>query len=692
MANTKERKFKRLKNQHTVASIIVFVVAMIVLTVVINAIIAGFSLYAIDSKIDSEYKTVRFMADTYESDPEKGKEKVLDIFKNYSFIVRDKEGREIDEYGVNTCGDVGGHTRLFGESEYEVYEDLEDKNIVYSGIGAMVLNVGDLDLSGDDISISVSGADSEDQELNVEASGQIDMPVWIAVKLKNGGSFVAKGHVRTKATELVVLLVLIIALNAFAIIFLIIRLIRIVRAFARRKNITELFLIDDVTKGNNWMGFMMKADAILKKGKNADKRYAIIHLVIVKYRNYCMCHSMEEGKRILYRISSVIDQCLIKKEEVSAHVSSSSFVILMEAPNDDIVRNRFRAMLERLSTVDTTGNTQQMAGHPDVFRTFTFQAGAQIIEPNIVEGKKQRRRDTELERYYNNAVTAKATLESASDSGIAFFDDKLMENEKWTELVEEHQQKALDNEEFIVFYQPKYSPDKAELVGAEALVRWQSPEFGFVPPGRFIPIFETNGFVTAIDHYMICHVAQDQKRWLDAGMKCVPVSVNVSRAHFAESDLAEQIKNMVDEVGTPHELIEIELTESAFFDDKDAIIQIIERLKEYGFSVSMDDFGSGYSSLNSLKDMDLDVLKLDAEFFRGNADEERKEAVVSEAIKLAKRLNMRTVAEGVEAKEEVEFLERQGCDMIQGYYFAKPMPKDEYEERMKEVYHDPEKE
>ena len=183
---------------------------------------------------------------------------------------------------------------------------------------------------------------------------------------------------------------------------------------------------------------------------------------------------------------------------------------------------------------------------------------------------------------------------------------------------------------------------------------------------------------------MITHVARDQKRWLDLGFKCVPVSVNVSRAHFIEADLAEQIRDMVDEVGTPHEYIEIELTESAFFDDKKALLETITRLKGYGFVVSMDDFGSGYSPLNSLKDMPLDVLKLDAEFFRGEDSGVRGEIVVSEAIRLAKSLNMRTVAEGVEVKEQVDFLASQGCDMIQGYYYAKPMPGPDYETRMKD--------
>lgn len=451
---------------------------------------------------------------------------------------------------------------------------------------------------------------------------------------------------------------------------------------------TELFLVDDVTKGNNWMAFLLKGERILKKRKNAGRRYAMIHLVIVEYRNYCMCHSLEEGQRLLFRISCVIEESLSKKEELSAHVSSSSFALLIEAENDDAVKERFDQLLKELKNVDIPQGKKQ-PGHSDTFHIFRFQAGVQIIEPDTVDGKVVKRKDARIEYYYNNAVTAKSTLGTTDDDGIAFFDSQLMEEERWIETVKEHQQKALDNEEFVVYYQPKYSPDKSELIGAEALIRWQSPDFGFVPPGRFIPVFEKNGFITHIDHYMICHVAKDQKKWLDAGMRCVPVSVNVSRAHFAESDLADQILNMIDSIGTPHNLIEIELTESAFFDDKNAIIETIERLKSYGFSVSMDDFGSGYSSLNSLKDMNLDVLKLDADFFRGDADPARKEVVVSEAIRLAKRLNMRTVAEGVEEKEQVEFLKQQGCDMIQGYYFAKPMPKEEYEERMKEIYHVP---
>ena len=161
--------------------------------------------------------------------------------------------------------------------------------------------------------------------------------------------------------------------------------------------------------------------------------------------------------------------------------------------------------------------------------------------------------------------------------------------------------------------------------------------------------------------------------------------MNVSTAHFIESDLAEQVRDILDDARVPHDLIEIELTESAFFDDKNALISTMAKLKEYGFAVSMDDFGSGYSSLNSLKELSLDVLKLDAEFFRNDDGGDRGRIVVADAIGLAQKLNVHTVAEGVETEEQVDFLARHGCDMIQGYYFAKPMPKEEYASRMEKI-------
>ena len=437
----------------------------------------------------------------------------------------------------------------------------------------------------------------------------------------------------------------------------------------RQRRIIALFFSDDVTTGHNWVWFTVKGEKLLHSRFNAKNDYAIVNLHFINYRNYCLCHSVKDGEKLLQKIYEELRKNMAKKE-LCVHASSSSFALILRYTGEEELRGRVQDIIKKLEHIET--------GHK-----FSFHAGINFVNKAVDKnGRPVLRKNISIEDEYNNACSARATLDENDDSGTAVFDDKLLEDERWLDTVQDNQEKAVRNEEFVVYYQPKYDPRTDELRGAEALIRWNSPEFGFVAPYKFIPIFEKNGFITEIDHYMLNHVARDQKKWLDQGYKCVPVSVNVSRAHFVENDLAEQIRDIVDDAGTPHNLIEIELTESAFFDDKNAMIETINKLKSYGFAVSMDDFGSGYSSLNSLKDMPLDVLKLDAEFFRGESEDGRGEIVVSEAIKLAKSLNMRTVAEGVEERDQVDFLAKEGCDMIQGYYYAKPMPGNEYEGKM----------
>ena len=257
-----------------------------------------------------------------------------------------------------------------------------------------------------------------------------------------------------------------------------------------------------------------------------------------------------------------------------------------------------------------------------------------------------------------------------------------MQNDQiWTHKVENDMERALINREFQVYLQPKYSTKEEVISGAEALVRWIHPTEGFVAPYRFIPIFENNGFIIHLDDYMITEVARLQAKWIAEGKKVVPISVNVSRVHFAREDLAEHICKLVDQFGVPHNVIELELTESAFFDDKDMLLNTIKRLKAYGFEISMDDFGAGYSSLNSLKELPLDVVKLDAGFFREADEDGRGKVIVGDTISLAKKLDMKIVAEGIETREQVDFLATQDCDLIQGYYFAKPMPVAEFEQK-----------
>lgn len=242
-------------------------------------------------------------------------------------------------------------------------------------------------------------------------------------------------------------------------------------------------------------------------------------------------------------------------------------------------------------------------------------------------------------------------------------------------------EKALAREEFLVFLQPKYSilGEKAVLKGAEALVRWKSGESGFIYPNEFIPLFEHSGFITKLDMYMLEQVCRLQRKWLDEGYECVTISVNQSRLHLKNPEYIHTVKAIVDKYNIPYHLIELEITENAIFDDQKALIKTFRDLHDIGFITAMDDFGSGYSSLNMLKDIELDVIKIDKEFFGETLQNNRGRNVVACILKMLRELKFIVVAEGIESAEQVEFLKLCGCDMIQGYFFGKPSPVEEFE-------------
>ena len=606
-----------------------------------------------------------------------------------AYIIEDASGNVIHSNGEDTHTDNGGYVEAVdGENTVFVFSDKEDSYLIPKG-GDLHIDfkklendfkknklfvTEEIEKYSEDVVDEKTGVVYKTISMDDENSKQImainviRSSVWIVSEIKGGGRIIGKYVYSVKMSDIFFAagLTIIIAILLLILIFVIIG--RIISSIRNQKRLNNIFLKDEITEGNNWTYFRMRGSRLLK---HKNVKYAMVNIDFVKYRNYCLCHSIEEGEELLQKLDKAISKNIDKKKELSAHYASANFALLLMYDELDELKIRLSELIDVLK-------------HTDEEHDLNFHVGIDPLNIKLDEkGKPVKLRDLDIELEYNNACAARATLEESDDTAIAVFDEKLFEEQRWFDTVVEHQRSAIENEEFVVYYQPKYNPNNDELSGAEALIRWNSPEFGIVPPGRFIPIFEKNGFITEIDHYMIEHVARDQKRWYDQGYKCVPVSVNVSRAHFVEPDLAEQIRNMVDAADARRSLIEIELTESAFFDDKKAIINTIKKLKEYGFAVSMDDFGSGYSSLNSLKDMPLDVLKLDAEFFRGDLEDERGEIVVSGAINLAKNLHMRTVAEGVEKRDQVEFLAKQGCDMIQGYIYDKPMPGNEFEKRMK---------
>ena len=665
-ADANLRKFKK---SNVWITLVFFLISSILTIVFVSLFVSAFLSYITDSKMTGEYNSAVLMAKTYEKVEKAGAENPGEFVESEGrdFYVKDAKGNILYQQGEITNSDNHGRLGLSSFSRgVDVYLDSESDSFILEKDE----KDGNLEIDSDKLVKWILEKKATYVQLADARESAIALPFWFCVDIDDGQKqFFSKAYLRADLRDSIFMLVFAVAIGFQLFTIFVLMLINVITSAVSQRKMTRIFFTDAVTKEHNWMYFLVRSDHLLRHGKSRKFNYAVLDLVFVKYRNFCVCHSVEEGEALLRKVDSLVRKKMNKKE-VCAHYASANFALLKQYNTKEELDAWISTLIGELETMDS-------AHH------FAFHIGADLLPVTMNEkGKVERRRDLNLEKEYNNACTARATLEESDDSGYAFFDEKLVEEQKWIDTVHEEQQSALDNEEFIIYYQPKYDPRTRKLKGAEALIRWNSPKHGMKAPYTIIPIFEKNGFIVNIDHYMISHVAKDQKRWLDAGFDCVPISVNVSRAHFIENDLAEQIRDMVDAAGCPHELIELEVTESAFFDDKKALVTTIQKLQEYGFMVSMDDFGSGYSSLNSLKDMPLNILKLDAGFFSGDLENERGEIVVSEAIRLAKSLHMETVAEGVELKEQVEFLARQGCDMIQGFYFARPMPPEKYEEKM----------
>lgn len=446
--------------------------------------------------------------------------------------------------------------------------------------------------------------------------------------------------------------------------------INVLSSIVMQRRMLKLLYLDPTTGGKNWIYFVHRSKKILCRISNSRNTYAMVNLHLDRYQDFCACYGGKAGEELLENIIGFL-QSKVGRGEIFARFAQADFGLLLKCESEEQCEKRLRNMLAELKGIRKD-------------KKLNYHAGLYMIEPlNSQKGsRKKYKRQVDVDQIYHYANAARQSIMGKEGQYIGIFDQQILEEQMWKRKVEDTMESALLNQEFQIYLQPKYSPVSQKLVGAEALVRWLSPTDGLIAPGRFIPIFEENGFITQLDDYMISGVAKLQSEWKLQGKKTVPVSVNVSRANFTRENLAEHICSLVDGYGADHGKIELEVTESAFFGHKDMLQKIIKELKMYGFPISMDDFGAGYSSLNSLKDLPIDVLKLDMEFFRGEDVEKRGEIVVKETIQLAKNLNMKIVAEGIERKDQVEFLAEQGCDMIQGFYFAKPMPVQEFDERV----------
>lgn len=291
----------------------------------------------------------------------------------------------------------------------------------------------------------------------------------------------------------------------------------------------------------------------------------------------------------------------------------------------------------------------------------------------------------DIERRFDRAKMASDSVRDNLASPIGIYDSSMREAEMLADRLINDFPTALRDKQFVVFYQPKFNVrgDEPALCSAEALVRWKHPELGMVSPGTFIPLFEKNGLIQELDRYVWSETAAQIRDWKKRLNVSIPVSVNVSRIDLYDPDLVDRLLGIVRANGLSVEELLLEITESAYTENSDHIVEKVKKLRKLGFKIEMDDFGSGYSSLSMLSYLPIDALKLDMQFIRSAFTGRRDTRLLDTMICLAASFEVPTIAEGVETAEQVSVLKRMGCDIIQGYYFSRPIPADEFEQFIK---------
>ena len=285
-------------------------------------------------------------------------------------------------------------------------------------------------------------------------------------------------------------------------------------------------------------------------------------------------------------------------------------------------------------------------------------------------------------RHGDNASIARRKIHGNALNNIGWYNGVMKSELKNTQAIEDEMHNALLNHEFVMYLQPKHSISSGRIIGAEALARWIHPKKGMISPAAFIPVFEKNGFILKLDRFIWECACRQIREWFDSGIEAVPISVNISREYIQSFDVVSYLSELIVKYDIPIKYLELEITESV---DAHGVDEIVSKMKKSGFTMLMDDFGSGYSSLNMLKTTQFDVLKIDRAFLNEFMDSDRGRKIISHTISMSQDIGLDIIAEGVETIEQARFLKECGCDTAQGFYYSKPVPVPEFEKRLLEI-------
>lgn len=371
---------------------------------------------------------------------------------------------------------------------------------------------------------------------------------------------------------------------------------------------------------------------------------------------------------LLRHMKSVIADNVTENEYYCRN-SEDMFYLLLRDTDRDRIKERIGKMIQEISRYAICNN-----------RDYRI-----LLYCGVVIGTDVEDEEPSVKKSMTHVRFALDTARQSLKNNIWFYDTRLHEDEKLQNYVESHMNQALDNHEFKLYLQPKVNLSTGRTSGAEALVRWIAEEGRIIYPGQFIPVFEANGFCVNLDMYMLEEVCRQIRKWIDDGLTPVPVSVNQSKLLFYEADYIDNLKSLLDKYQIPAELISLEILEGLASENVNELNKRIGRLREIGFKISLDDFGSGYSSMNTLASLEIDELKFDRGFLLGLKDSgeeyERQIIIMNEIVELTKKLKISTVVEGVETKENEELVRALGCEYGQGYYYSMPMSASEFSEK-----------
>lgn len=390
---------------------------------------------------------------------------------------------------------------------------------------------------------------------------------------------------------------------------------------------------------------------------NPNQKFALIRFDIQNFRLINSFYGQEEGDLFLLKIANQIRTNLNNKENVTfGHAGADVFCFCVPFVSKELI----------IQSIESSRDTIRDYRHD-------FE-----IAPNfgvyIIDDFR-----SDVSKMFEYTIIASKKCKGSYVLAYAFYEEGMNKAIEQEQFILNSMNKALDNKQFVVYYQPKFNLKTNLPFGAEALVRWFHPEKGMIYPNDFIPVFENNGFINKLDYYVWEEVCKTIAYWKENNKPLYPISVNVSRSNLYNPNLCDLLVGLIKKYDISCDLLNLEITETAYTENTFIIEQAVIKLQKAGFVIMMDDFGSGYSSLNILKDISFDVLKIDMKFMPISINT-KAERILASVIRMAKWLNLEVIAEGVETKEQISLLEGLGCDYIQGYYFSKPVPLNEYEE------------